>query len=476
MKREESRVPLWRKIAHPSICPWNLYQHVSQKDSYSFLFENLGDGRFSYVGYSPSDTLNLKKQKDPLSEIRHWMGHENHIDQNEFPPGFPEWTGGAVGYLSYDFIRAYEELPIKAEDDLHLPDVYLMKAEEIFAFNNETGEIYCIVHVGEKCKHKNQAAGEKRLQEMIDLILHCPAEIPPVNRQHKNCLPVEIEYSLSQEQFEKAVRKIQDYISAGDVFQVNLSLRQSRFTSLTAQEIYQELRNINPSPYMGLFHFPEFQLISASPELLLRVKQGKVSTRPIAGTRKRGKTKAEDEFLEKELIQTEKENAEHIMLVDLERNDLGRVCKYGSVRVNEWMAIEKYSHVMHLVSNVEGELEDGKDMYDALVSVFPGGTITGAPKIRTMEIIEELEPVTRGPYTGTMALLGFNGRSICNIIIRTLTLRNNRAYVQAGAGIVIDSIPKAEYYESLKKAEALWQAVAQGEEKLSIAEKEESLV
>jgi para-aminobenzoate synthetase component 1 len=255
-----------------------------------------------------------------------------------------------------------------------------------------------------------------------------------------------------------AVRSIQEYISQGDVFQVNLSVRQSRPIHIQAMEVYEQLRVLNPSPYMGYFHTPGYQLVSGSPELLIKKKGNTVSTRPIAGTRSRGKDHEEDLKLASELIENEKERAEHVMLVDLERNDLGRVCKYGTVTVDEFMVIEKYSHVMHIVSNVKGELADGKNAVDIIDAVFPGGTITGAPKVRTMEIIEELEPVTRGPYTGSLGWINFSGDLELNIIIRTMLVKEGQAHVQAGAGIVIDSNPKNEYKESLKKAIALWKA------------------
>ena len=271
--------------------------------------------------------------------------------------------------------------------------------------------------------------------------------------------------SIKDNEFQQSVRKIQDYIAQGDVFQVNLSVRQMKPLGVSALDVYNQLRILNPSPYMGYFHTPEFQLVSGSPELLVKKKGNEISTRPIAGTRSRGKNNQEDQRLADELIGSEKERAEHVMLVDLERNDLGRVSEYGSVEVNEFMAIEKYSHVMHIVSNVRGRLAPDCDEYDLIDSMFPGGTITGAPKIRTMEIIEELEPVRRGPYTGSLGWIGFNNDVELNIMIRTMLVKDNKAYVQAGAGIVIDSVPSNEYKESMKKARALWNAKELAEEK-----------
>jgi para-aminobenzoate synthetase component 1 len=268
---------------------------------------------------------------------------------------------------------------------------------------------------------------------------------------------------MSKPAFQDAVRRIQQYIGQGDVFQVNLSLRQSRPTDVTPETLYEWLRMVNPSPYMGMLRTPSFALVSASPELLVKLDGGHLSTRPIAGTRRRGITLEEDLAMEDELLSNEKERAEHVMMVDLERNDLGRVAEYGTVKVPELMTVERYSHVMHLVSQVEAELAPGKDALDVLAAVFPGGTITGAPKIRTMEIIEELEPTRRGPYTGSMGWIDYSGNMEFNIIIRTIAVKDGICHIQAGAGIVIDSKPEREFYECLSKAKALWKAVQYGE-------------
>jgi para-aminobenzoate synthetase component 1 len=269
----------------------------------------------------------------------------------------------------------------------------------------------------------------------------------------------ETEDSFTREEFEAAVRRIQEYIISGDVFQVNLSMRRKRPLRSSGFEIYKQLRQINPSPYMGYIKFGELEIVSSSPELLIKRLSSRLFTRPIAGTRKRGSTPEEDRRLAEELLTNEKENAEHVMLVDLERNDIGKVAKYGSVCVPELRVIEEYSHVMHLVSQVEGLLKEDQTNMDIIKALFPGGTITGAPKVRTVEIIEELEKYRRGIYTGSFGWIDFNGNMEMNIIIRTLLIKNGLGYVQAGAGIVIDSIPEREYKESIRKAVALWQAI-----------------
>jgi para-aminobenzoate synthetase component I len=273
----------------------------------------------------------------------------------------------------------------------------------------------------------------------------------------------ELQVSFEAKAFEKAVEKVQQYISRGDVFQVNLSVRQSKQLAAAPIVMYEAVRSFNPSPYMAYIESEDFAVVSGSPELLIKRKGTKLSTRPIAGTRPRGDSKVHDLALANELIEHEKERAEHVMLVDLERNDLGKVCRYGTVEVNEFMVIEFYSHVMHIVSNVRGQVAEDKTNTDIIRAMFPGGTITGAPKIRTMEIIEELEPVRRGLYTGSIGWIGYNGDVELNIVIRTAYIKDSIAYIQAGAGIVIDSIPENEYTESMNKAKAMWQAKAMAE-------------
>ncbi len=448
------------------------------------LLESGRAGRYTFIGHSPFAWV---KSKNRVTQIRSADGTEECIigenplyvlrrllHSYRIPriPGLPDFSGGAVGYLSYDMNRFFEPtLPDIARDDLQLPNLYVMIMQDVIAFDHETRECYCLtlIPVDGLTEGSYQLALE-RLSNYSKTISHSKAPIDATDWEELRQRPLHhsnkmTDVSFAQAEFEQAVRQVQRYIAQGDVFQVNLSVRQSRPMQVSAVEIYEVLRKLNPSPYMGYLHFPEFQLVSASPELLIKVRDGEVSTRPIAGTRPRGRDDAEDERLAGELINNEKERAEHVMLVDLERNDLGRVCRHGSVEVSEFMVVEKYSHVMHIVSHVRGMLADGKDAFDAVEAAFPGGTITGAPKVRTMEIIEELEPVKRGVYTGSIGWFGSNGELEVNIAIRTLVAKDGLAHVQAGAGIVIDSQPEAEYYESLKKAEALWKALELSEER-----------
>ena len=441
---------------------------MAQKAQYYTILESGRGGRYSISAMNPIVTMIGKNNSleiadvdgttiikgNPLHSVKKKMKEYEVESNNESP----EFQGGAIGFISYDYIRYIEELPNLATDDLETPDVFFMLFDNWYVYDLQENKLWLsILYTDENisaAKDEIETAVE-RFQERKDSKLQA---IRPEKTEGQ-------QVSIKDNEFQQSVRKIQDYIAQGDVFQVNLSVRQMKPLGVSALDVYNQLRILNPSPYMGYFHTPEFQLVSGSPELLVKKKGNEISTRPIAGTRSRGKNNQEDQRLADELIGSEKERAEHVMLVDLERNDLGRVSEYGSVEVNEFMAIEKYSHVMHIVSNVRGRLAPDCDEYDLIDSMFPGGTITGAPKIRTMEIIEELEPVRRGPYTGSLGWIGFNNDVELNIMIRTMLVKDNKAYVQAGAGIVIDSVPSNEYKESMKKARALWNAKELAEEK-----------
>ncbi len=376
-------------------------------------------------------------------------------------PELPPFQGGAIGYFSYDIVREIERLEEHAADDLGLPDLYFMFFDDVFVYDHQKNELWMIIH--------GDQASERELTERLDTYVMkwtLDKQPQPWAKEGWRSSEESMEASLSEEGFCEAVEKIKEYIAAGDVFQVNLSVRQTKELATEPMHVYETLRTLNPSPYMSYIQAPDFQIVSASPELLVKKNGQELSTRPIAGTRSRGKNDEEDALLAASLIDNEKERAEHVMLVDLERNDLGRVSTYGTVEVDELMVIEKYSHVMHIVSNVKGSLASQYDLYDVIRATFPGGTITGAPKVRTMEIIEELEPVRRGIYTGSIGWIGFDENMELNITIRTMLCKDGKAHVQAGAGIVIDSEPKNEYKESLKKARALWRALELSEEEL----------
>lgn len=468
-------------------------------DKPAFVLESGKGGRYTIAGYSPvsmiqgkdsaaiitdwsGGILQQQQQKgDPLSQIREWMSPY----RGPAVPGAPKICGGAVGYLGYDVVRHLEKLPECAQGDLDIPDYVMLRFEELWVVDLQERKLYCCVHVpnphslGEdEAKQLFWKAAERAtaMKAEWDRLVRSAEEQQALARlaQMRDVVGQEdlsidldtmegLKRDFGKEAFMGAVDKIKDYIAAGDVFQVNLSVRQSRPLTSRPTQIYEWLRVLNPSPYMGYLRLPGFELVSASPELLVQLEGNTVRTRPIAGTRKRGASPQEDQRMRDELLANEKERAEHIMLVDLERNDLGRISRYGTVKVTELMGIEYYSHVMHIVSEVTGELAEGKDAYDVIAAAFPGGTITGAPKVRTMEIIEELEPVRRGPYTGSIGWIDYNGNMEFNIVIRTLLALEGQAYVQAGAGIVIDSVPEREYKESLSKAKALWKAVEYSE-------------
>ncbi|MCG1023928.1 anthranilate synthase component I family protein [Sutcliffiella horikoshii] len=464
------KVPVGLKIKLEENKWFARYKTLAKDKPYHVLLESGRGGRYHIIGLDPVasvhgkgeglqiDYLDGKKEKrsgNPLLLLQEVIS-ERSIGK---VPGFPDFTGGAIGYLTYDCVRYIERLPETADDDLGLPDLYFLLFDDVFVYDKEEKVLFLITYSPEGEEESAKKLLERYRKQWegqsVETIYPYNAEKQAVSER---------EVSFTEEDFMKAVKKVQSYIAQGDVFQVNLSVRQAEPLKTHPMEIYTALRKINPSPYMGYLQFPEFQLVSGSPELLVKKKGDIVSTRPIAGTRSRGMTDEEDRQLAQELIDNEKERAEHVMLVDLERNDLGRVCEYGTVEVNEFMAIEKYSHVMHIVSNVQGVLAENKSISDIIEATFPGGTITGAPKVRTMEIIEELEPVRRSVYTGSIGWIGYDGEMELNISIRTMIAKEGMAYVQAGAGVVIDSVPRREYKESLKKAAALWKAKELSEE------------
>ena len=380
-------------------------------------------------------------------------------------PGLPRFCGGAVGYLSYDVVRQFERIPALRKDVLGLPQACFLLTDTLLVFDNvaQTIRIVANAHVGERNHKAAYADAVRRIDRMIARLRtgRRPAPRHPASRR-----PPAFTSNMSKADFEKVVMQTKEYIKAGDIFQGVLSQRWQASIRARPFDIYRALRAINPSPYMYYLRFPEVELVGASPEVLVRCEDDLVQLRPIAGTRRRGATEEEDRVLREELLANEKERAEHVMLVDLGRNDVGRVARPGTVRVKDFMVVEQYSHVMHLVSQVEGRLQKGKDSYDVLRACFPAGTVSGAPKIRAMEIIEELEPSRRGPYAGAVGYFGFSGNMDTCINIRTVVVKGRQAFIQAGAGIVADSDPEAEYVETCNKAKAMMRAVEMAEKGL----------
>ncbi|WP_414673976.1 anthranilate synthase component I family protein [Lysinibacillus sp. UBA5990] len=446
-------------------------KQTETQDSHVFLESGRG-GHFTIAAWNPLATV--QSVEDGL--LVNWRNGISQVLPGEslalleelvgeyqvsYNAELPVFQGGAIGFVTYDYARNIEVLPNTAKDDLQVPDIYfyLFDSWAVHDVKNNTVTLMkledCVVDLEEWATNWQVAAQDGLATRKFEKT----NAIEVVNDES------ELLVSFAGTDFEAAVQKIQTYIAQGDVFQVNLSVRQSKNLHATAMDVYEALRAFNPSPYMAYMEAPDFAVVSGSPELLVKRQGQELSTRPIAGTRPRGNSEEEDLALAQELIDNDKERAEHVMLVDLERNDLGRVSTYGTVEVDEFMVIERYSHVMHIVSNVRGEIAEDKSNADVIRAMFPGGTITGAPKIRTMEIIEELEPVRRGLYTGSIGWLGYTGDMEFNIVIRTAFIKDGVAHIQAGAGIVIDSVPEREYQESLNKAKAMWQAKAMAEER-----------
>lgn len=447
------------------------FQEQTAKEKQRAFMESGRGGHYSIAAWQPIATAKSVIQGLELT----WKNGETELKTGEAlaelekviaeykleaNPKLPDFQGGAIGFISYDYARTIEFLPNQAEDDLQVPDLYFYLFDHWAVHNVQTGEVTLMKFATSEVDLPSWQTDWQQHAESGLKKRHFNQETAKNMQQDE----AELQVSFSGDAFEAAIHKIQHYIGQGDVFQVNLSVRQAKKLSAAPIAMYEAVRSFNPSPYMAYIESEDFAVVSGSPELLVKRKGNELSTRPIAGTRPRGTSEEQDLALANELIKHEKERAEHVMLVDLERNDLGRVSKYGTVEVNEFMVIEHYSHVMHIVSNVRGEIAQGKTNADVIRAMFPGGTITGAPKIRTMEIIEELEPVRRGLYTGSIGWIGYTGDLELNIVIRTAYIQDGIAYIQAGAGIVIDSIPENEYIESMNKAKAMWQAKAMAEE------------
>ena len=405
--------------------------------------------------------------KKPLLKLRELLSNY----RTERIEGLPPFTGGAVGFFSYDFVRQFEAVPQQAKRDLDIPEAYFVFVDLVVAFDHIQNRSWIIVNPGAReqemgFRRPDPGQWERLYDEAAARLSAAKEELcarspqVPFAAAGTGSGQMHLEPNMPREDFEAMVLRCKEYIAAGDIYQANLS---QRFTAdigaLDPLHLYQVLREINPSPFAAFLDFEGLQLVSSSPERLVRLVKGVADTRPIAGTRRKGSDSTETRGLSAELLTNEKERAEHIMLLDLERSDLGRVCDYGTVVVDELMVVEDYSHVIHIVSNVRGTLSPGKDACDLIRAVFPGGTITGVPKVRCMEIIDELEPVARGPYTGSIGYLANTGDLDMNIIIRTFVVMDQQAHVQVGAGIVADSAPQREYEETLEKAEALKRAI-----------------
>ena len=461
-------IPVKKTLLADLETPVTAYLKLSEKSTPSFLLESVEGGkawaRWSFVGVGARHTWRLKEgvltldgeplpTQDPLRALYQSVHRPIAPD-----PDLPLFWGGVVGYAAYDLIRYYERLPSQKPDLLGIPDLLFVEPEVVVVFDQFKQQLHIVAPAEEGGK-------AEALERIVWAEKKLKGPLPGVPGERAG-RRMTFSQNLSQAEYEQMVEKALEYIRAGDIFQVVPSLRMSAPLNVHPFAVYRALRSVNPSPYMGFLDLGEVTLVSSSPESLLRSDGRTVVTRPIAGTRRRGRDAAEDQALAEELLTNEKERAEHVMLVDLSRNDLGRVCRYGSVRPTALMTVENYSHVMHIVSTVEGELCEDKTPLDALAAVLPMGTVSGAPKIRAMEIIEELEPSRRGAYGGAFGYVAYDGHMDMALTLRTIVIANEQIHIQAGAGVVYDSDPTAEYQECLNKAQAMLKAVRLAEEGL----------
>jgi anthranilate synthase component I len=476
-------IPIVKHFMADTETPIRVFQQF-YREQRAFLLESVEGGakwaRYSFIG---TDPFLMIRGKNGTMEIE--AGGESrvldgkpldilkaHLRSYTSPslPDMPPFTGGAIGFFGYDLLQYYEKLPAHRKDDLNMDDIRFMFCDQVVVFDHFKQQIKVIgnVHIPKQATDEQIAQAYLETCGKIDALIakiRKTGETPPMTNGH---IPADVELgdiqsNVSKQQFLSNVEQAKDYIRAGDVFQVVLSQRFHIDTDISPLQVYRILRTMNPSPYMYCLKMDDEVIVGTSPEALVKVDGDKVETRPIAGTRPRGRTPEEDLLLEKELLADEKERAEHLMLVDLGRNDIGRVSEFGSVKCDSYMEIERYSHVMHIVSNVSGKLRPDKDFFDAFISCMPAGTVSGAPKLRAMEIIAELENEARGPYAGAIGYLGFSGNMNSCITIRTIVFKQGRAYVQAGAGIVWDSVPEKEYEETVNKAKALLKSIRMAE-------------
>jgi anthranilate synthase component 1 len=490
LAKSHNAVPVYRRLLSDSLTPVSAFQKIDQGQT-ACLFESVigGEkvGRFSILASDPKfeisafgNEVTLTRHgsserstrsetwtsENPLEEIR------KHIDRVNVatPEGMPPFTGGAIGYAGYDVVRYVEHLPNAPEDDRKLDDMSFAFYDSMLIFDHITKTI-CVMALAwvDDFDNAQQAWDDasNRVDELVNRLQQ------PNSKEAGNCMDVApvssdapvFTSNFTREAYEEAVRECIEYIHAGDIFQVVLSQRLSLKIECDPLEIYRSLRVLNPSPFMFFLRSEKCTLVGSSPEIMCRVVDNEVTVRPLAGTRKRGSTPEEDKRLEEELLADEKERAEHVMLVDLGRNDVGRVAKYGSIKIPDIMVVERYSHVMHISSSVTGELKDDADSFDALMASLPAGTVSGAPKVRAMEIIDQFEPHRRGPYAGAVGYVDYSGNMDTCIALRTMVIKDQMAYVQAGAGVVADSDPGKEYEETLNKALGLLRAIQAAHER-----------
>lgn len=475
LARTTTLVPVVKVVSADLLTPVSAFLAVAGTEPNAFLLESVerGEqiGRYTFLGARPYMQIRSRGGHVTMQrgrQIENFQGNvfpivKEHLRKHRsaIVPGLPPFTAGAVGYYSYDSVRQLEKIGEHAKDDLAIPDCVLMFFDRLLAFDHLRHQIHIIASADVSAESPRRAY-DRAVADIEALEKKLARGLRPANWQ-RNTKPAKsklaVQSNMSRRRFVEMVERGKQYIAAGDIFQVVLSQRMDFVPGIAPFDIYRSLRAVNPSPYMYFLRMGDMHVLGSSPEMLVRVTGKKLEYRPIAGTHPRGRDEAEDQQLEKAMLSDEKERAEHVMLVDLGRNDLGRVSEYASVKVRDLMYVERYSHVMHIVSALEGKLRDGMDAIDAFAACFPAGTLSGAPKVRAMQIIEELEPTRRGVYGGSVLYADFAGNLDSCIAIRTMLMKGKQAYLQAGAGIVADSDPEREFEESLNKAQAVLRAV-----------------
>jgi anthranilate synthase component I len=472
LARQGNLVPVYETFTADLLTPVGAYLRIARDAKYSFLLESVEGGetiaRYTFAGANPTEVFRARgractlergdtktqSDEDPVERLRRLARRYRPVRV----PGLPPFVAGAIGYCAYDMVRLVEKIPDTGRDDLHLDDCAMMFYLGVLAFDHVQHRVWVIQNVftnGAGTMREKYDAAVEEIQKTRRLLEGPLPKQVPAKAEGK----LRVRSNMTKAKFEGAVKKAKSYIRAGDAFQIVVSQRFEAQTQAEPFEIYRALRVVNPSPYLYFLKLDDVSVVGSSPEMLVKVQERDATYRPLAGTRPRGQTEKEDRELETALLADPKERAEHVMLVDLGRNDLGRVCEYGSVKPERLMFVERYSHVMHIASSLRGRLRDDVDCFDALMACFPAGTLSGAPKVRAMEIIDELEPTRRGIYAGAILYLDFSGNLDSCIGLRTLVAKNGRAYVQAGAGIVADSVPAREYEESANKARAVLKAL-----------------
>ena len=462
LREQGNVIPVYKSVIADFLTPVSAFLKLEKDRPYAFLLESVEGGetvaRYSFLGCDPFLICRYRKGQESeefMQNLRSTLQRFKSVTL----PNMPPFTGGAVGYFGYDMVRVIEEIPDTGRDDLGIDDAVLMFYKTVLAFDHLRHQIHIIsnllVDESQEPLKVQYAKAEEEIRH-IEALLRLPLEPPtPVSSNEE----LQVRSNFEKRDYLSAVTKAKEYIAAGDIFQVVLAQRFEVDLKTAPFEIYRALRIVNPSPYMYFLKMPDATIVGSSPEMLVKIQGDEAAYRPIAGTRPRGANDTEDEQLAQELKADEKERAEHIMLVDLGRNDLGRVCRYGTVRVEDLMFIERYSHVMHLVSALRGQLPANVDRLDTMMACFPAGTVSGAPKVRAMQIIDELEPTRRGVYSGAIMYLDFSNNLDSCIAIRTLVVKGNKGYIQAGGGIVADSTPEGEYMETVNKSRALLRAI-----------------